>query len=313
MTAAQPTISIVTPTYRRADLLDELLAAAVPQVTANAGRAEMVIVDNCPDGSAAPTVARHEVPGLRYVHEPRSGVVHARNAGVAAASGCYVLFLDDDEIPGAGWLEAFLSAADRGDAMAIGRIVARYRAPVPPHLAGLLSRLYARNSPEPAGADVTDRIRLGTGNALFRKDLFDPAVAFDLRFNRTGGEDVRLIHGLLARGVRVRWVPDGWVEEEVPAARMTPAALGKRRFTQGQIRCLLIDARGGPARLPRLALWMSVGLAQVLFYRARGLLAGLRGQETDTWAIKAQGGLGKLRWRQRAAVSNYAGERQPAA
>jgi len=45
---------------------------------------------------------------VRYVHEPSTGVVHARNRGVREAGGEYLIFLDDDEVPAAGWLNAFL-------------------------------------------------------------------------------------------------------------------------------------------------------------------------------------------------------------
>jgi succinoglycan biosynthesis protein ExoM len=303
-----PTLSVVTPTYRRPALLDALLEAAMPQLEEAGQQAEMVIVDNCPDASAAPVLERHAAPNLHYVHEPRPGVVHARNTGVQASSGACILFLDDDEIPLAGWLAAFRAAAERGDRIAIGRIVPRYAIPAPVHLADLLRRLYARDSNAPAGADVAASIRLGTGNTMFRRDLFDSPTPFDHRFNRSGGEDSFLIKGLLSRGERVIWVPDGAVEEVVPADRMSADYLGQRRFTQGQLRCVLIDAAGGPTRLPRLVIWMTVGLGQVLLYHGGGLLARFKGRETETWSIKAHGGLGKLYWRRRAMALSYATE-----
>ncbi len=308
---AGASISVVVPTFRRADLLGELLEATAAQMRGLADPGiELVVVDNCPDQSARAVTRPFLASGaVRYIAEPRAGVVHARNAGVRAARGAHVLFLDDDEVPAPGWLAAFRAAALGGADMAIGRIVARYANPPPPHLRALLERLYARDCPAPPLAVVAARdVRLGTGNALFRRALLDREAAFDPRFNRAGGEDMFLIGGLLARGVRVVWVPDGLVEEIVPADRMQPEHLGRRRFTQGQIRCLVIAAAGGPRAPVRLAFWMGVGLVQTTLYGARGLVARLAGRETDTWRIRMQGGLGKLFWRRRAAALSYSGD-----
>ncbi len=314
MTAAPETgvtISIIVPTFRRPDLLRGLLDAAVAQMREIGDpEIELVVVDNCPDQSARriaePLIASGAV---RYVAEPRAGVVHARNAGVRAARGAWILFIDDDEVPAPGWLAAFRDASMSGADMAIGRIAARYAAPPPKHLKALLERLYARDCPAPPLADVTDGgVRLGTGNAMFRTALLDRAAAFDTRFNRTGGEDMFLIRRLLAQGVRVRWTPAGLVEEIVPADRMHPDYLGRRRFTQGQIRCLLIAAAGGARAPAQLAFWMGVGLLQATFYGGRSVVAYLAGRETETWRIKMQGGLGKLLWRRRAAALSYADE-----
>lgn len=105
--ALVPDASIVITTYRRTAMLAELLGALRPQLRDHA--VEVIIVDNCPDASARKVVRGEGDAALRYVHEKRSGVVHARNTGVAAASGAYVIFLDDDEVPCIGWLDAWMT------------------------------------------------------------------------------------------------------------------------------------------------------------------------------------------------------------
>lgn len=67
---------------------------------------EVVVVDNAPatDATARLVGARSGRVPVRYVMEPRPGLSWARNAGLAAARGKIVAFLDDDELPDRHWL-----------------------------------------------------------------------------------------------------------------------------------------------------------------------------------------------------------------
>ncbi|MBX4159106.1 glycosyltransferase, partial [Lactiplantibacillus plantarum] len=75
--------------------------------------AAVVVVDNDPDGSAAPLAERLRSQGpvpLAYVHAPIPGVATARNAGLAATDAPLIAFLDDDEAASPRWLAALLEA-----------------------------------------------------------------------------------------------------------------------------------------------------------------------------------------------------------
>src|SRR5690606_20411702 len=69
---------------------------------------EVVLVDNDPDASALECLRALNDPRVAVVHEPRAGVANARNAGLRAAKGELIAFLDDDEIAPAGWLAELL-------------------------------------------------------------------------------------------------------------------------------------------------------------------------------------------------------------
>ncbi|HKO55085.1 MAG TPA: glycosyltransferase family 2 protein [Thermoanaerobaculia bacterium] len=84
--------SIIIPTHDR----PELLQRAVESARRAGAEIEIVVVD---DGSTDETSAVcASLEGIVYVRlEQRRGVGHARAAGMAASSGTYISFLDDDD------------------------------------------------------------------------------------------------------------------------------------------------------------------------------------------------------------------------
>lgn len=89
-----PLISVIIPTYDRARYVTGAVASALEQ---RGVTAEVIVVD---DGSTDDTVARL-MPyrdRIRYIHQANRGVSAARNAGLRAAEGTYIAFLDSDDI-----------------------------------------------------------------------------------------------------------------------------------------------------------------------------------------------------------------------
>ena len=103
------TASIVICTRQRPQDLAACLKAIALEIAA--GR-EVIVVDNGPD---AETRAAANAAGVRYVVEPRPGLSRARNAGVCAATGDVVIFVDDDVRPEPGWVDALMRRFDADD------------------------------------------------------------------------------------------------------------------------------------------------------------------------------------------------------
>jgi glycosyltransferase involved in cell wall biosynthesis len=87
-------VSVVIPTYNRAELIREALDSVFAQTYTDL---QIVVVD---DGSTDHTneiLARYgdKVTTIRL---PRSGISAARNAGIEATSGEYIAFLDNDDL-----------------------------------------------------------------------------------------------------------------------------------------------------------------------------------------------------------------------
>lgn len=291
-------ISIVVPTFRREMLLGPLFHAVADQIATVAGPVELVLVDNSPEASAASVLA--SAPDfVRYVHEPKTGVAQARNRGIAEARGEHVVFLDDDESPDHGWLAAFAAAATRGDQAAFGSIEPEFQEPPADHLRGPLDRVFSRRLPAVSGQGIGHlRAYLGSGNSMFRRDVlmlehppFDPA--FD-----GGGEDVWLFRKLVDRHqIALTWCPEARVREIVPQQRATLTFLRRRRFSDGQLRCLVESGAGGLRGASRVAVWMAVGAAQIAIHGGLALIVRpfSRAQST-AFELAAFGGAGKLLW-----------------
>jgi glycosyltransferase involved in cell wall biosynthesis len=87
------TVSVVIPCYRQAHFLSE----AVDSVLAQSHLAvQPIVVDDGSDDDTAAIAARFG-DRIVYVHKPNGGLASARNAGIRAAEGRYVHFLDADD------------------------------------------------------------------------------------------------------------------------------------------------------------------------------------------------------------------------
>jgi len=87
--------SIVIPTYNRLDLLMKVIASLKSQQ--NAPEFEIIVVD---DGSEEQTrEAISGIEGVIKIFQKNAGPAAARNNGVNAAKGDYIVFLGDDTVP----------------------------------------------------------------------------------------------------------------------------------------------------------------------------------------------------------------------
>jgi len=86
-------ISVIIPSWNRADRL----AAALDSVYAQSvAPHEVIVVD---DGSTDDTreLVRRHYRDVRYIFQQNTGVSHARNTGIAAATGDWIALLDSDD------------------------------------------------------------------------------------------------------------------------------------------------------------------------------------------------------------------------
>ena len=97
-------VSVITPAYNSASVIERNIRSVGTQ---SLEAKEHIIID---DGSVDDTVLiaeglRREFPNLRVIRQTHGGASKARNAGIAAASGRFVAFLDSDDV----WTEQKLA------------------------------------------------------------------------------------------------------------------------------------------------------------------------------------------------------------
>lgn len=286
-TGARPwtTVAIAAATVDRPDglqaLLDGIARLTFERVAEPA--ISVVIVDNSATGSAQGIVldqaARLRWP-LIYRHEPRRGLVHARNAQLAAApdNADWIAMIDDDEIPDPAWLDALLAtAAATSVPLVAGPVVPVFTAPPP---AWAVSGRFFEMGPF---ADRQPIDTLYTGNALVSlRTVRAAGWRFDPAFNESGGEDEHFFRRAFAAGLTAVTAADARVFETIPPAKTTPRWLLRRHFRMGTTLATidrLNDAstlallRRSAKGLARLAL----GIARLATVPRHGRLALMRG------------------------------------
>src|SRR5205085_8358943 len=106
----QPRVSVVIPTRNRPAMLRAAIDAVLAQTF---GGYEIVVVINGPDNPATAETSKIALAaGCRIVRIERAGIAVALNAGIAAARGEWIAFLDDDDLWEPNRLEAELQVAD---------------------------------------------------------------------------------------------------------------------------------------------------------------------------------------------------------
>ncbi|MEM8828125.1 MAG: glycosyltransferase family 2 protein [Cyanobacteria bacterium P01_G01_bin.19] len=93
-----PLVSVVIPTYNRADLILRAINSVCSQTYQNW---EIIVVDDCSEDNTSAIVKEKIMNNSRlryYCHSDNLGGSAARNTGIEQARGEYVAFLDSDDV-----------------------------------------------------------------------------------------------------------------------------------------------------------------------------------------------------------------------
>jgi glycosyltransferase involved in cell wall biosynthesis len=280
-----PTASIVIPTRGRPGYLDVALASIAPQA-AHAG-AEILVVDDggggtqtagttetdatdATNGATAALAARY---GARVIALPRpSGANAARNAGVAAASGDPIVFIDDDVLAPPGWLDALLEAIARTPDRHV------FGGPIRARLEGGGPRSCGR---EPApittldlGHEDRDVQFVWSANMAIRRLALDDVGPFDPTILGRGEEE-DWERRYAARGGRIRYVAGAGLEHRRTASDATVPRLARAAYGSGRD-ARRYDVRKGaaPSRAAELRTLLGCGWHVVRRRCANGVVMG---------------------------------------
>lgn len=188
-------ISVVIPTCRRPDLLARCLDQLAPGVqTLSPEQYEVLVTD---DGEpSVEQLITDKYPWATWNAGPRRGPAANRNTGAQQARGEWVAFTDDDCIPDAGWLAAFLSAVHPGCDVYEGKTICK---------AGIRSPLDHAPGNETGGY-------LWSCNMMVSRDRFKDMGGFDENFPYPCMEDVDFRERLRDAGGQFNFVPEAVVD-----------------------------------------------------------------------------------------------------
>lgn len=109
-------VSVIIPTYKRPEKLERALASVKPACSV---AYELIVVDDCPEGSGYATAKAF---GAQYVCKAgrNRGLSRSRNIGLVLAGAERLAFLDDDDFFAPGGLDALYLALMNGCSFAFG-------------------------------------------------------------------------------------------------------------------------------------------------------------------------------------------------
>jgi glycosyltransferase involved in cell wall biosynthesis len=208
MSSGRPRVSVVIPTYNRADVVGRAISSVLAQ---SVKEVEVVVVDDGSTDTTSAVVRSFGDKRVEHLSVLHAGATAARNAGAERARATWLTFLDSDDTVVPDWLASLLSEAcvDGTGLVSCGyteRIdgtddVLRRRLP---HLAS------------PSVGPIVELISTG-GSYMLPRDLFLEVGGFDPRQAAAQHQELALRLGplLVDRGLRCaavnRSLVDRWV------------------------------------------------------------------------------------------------------
>jgi len=271
-----PVVSVVVPTRNRAHLLGACLDALTSQ-TVDESAFEIVVVDNGSTDATA-DVVRSRGGNVSLVQEPIAGVNRARNAGLRAARGSVIAFIDDDELVAPDYVRT------------VSDVLARHPqaagAGGPAHEGPIAIRTCGRCSLGAVAVRVVDGWADGLlgGNMAIRRTAFDTVGPFDEQLSGRGDETEWFARAAAA-GLRFAHEPALSIEHRRDVFTLRQILVSQ--FRQGRARPL-VAARLGERYRPRLRR-AGGALVHALTRRCAVGLARFASEAGSTWGWAVDG------------------------
>lgn len=230
-------ISVCICSYKRPQMLSNLLSKLQDQITEDRFTYSAVVVDNDANKTALDTVNNWKNKSLidiNYFCEPEQNIALARNKAVANAKGNFIAFIDDDEFPDKNWLINLFKTLNQYQCSGVLGPVKPYFETAPPEWI-IKGKICERES-FPTGTILKKPDETRTGNVLLNKAIFsNQARPFNPDFGLTGGEDVDFFDRMMKKGLTFIWCNDAFVYEIVPPERFKRSFHLKKALLRGKV------------------------------------------------------------------------------
>lgn len=226
-------ICVCICTFKRPEYLRNLLEKLSDQESNGFFTYSIVVVDNDELESARPAVsefaASSRVP-VQYFVEPQQNIARARNKAVQNATGDFIAFIDDDELPIRKWLLTLFTACNEyGVDGVLGPVEPQFDEAAPKWV--IKGNFFQR--PTYSTGLLIDGAKGRTGNALLKKRIFKADEAFRPEFR--SGEDQDFFRRMIERGHRFVWCNEAVAYEVVPAVRWKRSFMLRKALLRGSL------------------------------------------------------------------------------
>jgi glycosyltransferase involved in cell wall biosynthesis len=219
-----PLVTVIMPCYNQARYLPEAVASVVAQAFADW---EIIIVN---DGSQDDTCAvarqlvkKYEGRRIRLLEKKNGGLAHARNAGIRAAAGAYILPLDADDRIEPAMLEKTVALLEENPRIAIAYTdVAHF---------GAAEKTIRAAEFDFKGICVNNQLNYCS---LFRREAWELAGGYNSNLV-WGYEDWDLWIGCGEQGLVARRIPEALLQYRVKDTSMYTGALARDRELRARI------------------------------------------------------------------------------
>jgi glycosyltransferase involved in cell wall biosynthesis len=293
-------ISFLICTYNRCESLRDTLVSLTKQQLPAGVTAEIVVVDNnSPDRTRAVVqeFARDCRFPVQYVFEKSQGVGYARNTGLLAVRGKYVLITDDDTIADSDWAAYIYHCFEQtGADMVGGKLVPLWLTPRPEWLTNdLLGPMPSIDyGPVRKRWDASCSGFFLTANCSLRRSSIEKFGIFNVTLGRRaasliGGEDAELFERWNRRDAVIYYEPAALMHHKVGADRVTPDFYRKWFIDIGYTQAHQTDWKWHHA-VSILPAWRWKKLVEtgIRYFRSRiGASAAVRLQSELWWKFQA--------------------------
>lgn len=107
----QPLVSVVIPCYNQGKYLNETVTSVLASIYRPL---ELILVNDGSTDNSPEIIQKLEAnhPEIRSIDQPNSGVAKARNTGISAATGKYILPLDGDDLISEDYIQKAVDALE---------------------------------------------------------------------------------------------------------------------------------------------------------------------------------------------------------
>jgi glycosyltransferase involved in cell wall biosynthesis len=199
-------ISVVLPSYNRADVIGMTLERLCHQTIAT-DRFEVIVVDDgSKDQSSDIVITYQDRLNIKYYYQNNKGVAAARNLGVYHAEGWIIVFLDCDEMPEVDFLEQHEQMHQENPRCLINGQVRSWPNPQGPWYDRVIDPDSVLNYGEVSGT-IPFYLAIG-GNLSVQTQAFSELGGFDEEFPGSGGEETEFVYRATLEGYPFKYCPE---------------------------------------------------------------------------------------------------------